>query len=77
MLQMKMQKNGLRFLLFYPKKKLEDLIEEHQLTNQKEFLQKRLAKELTIFVHGEEEYNKQLKQPEKLFVTTNAPVQNL
>ena len=40
-------------------------------------LQKRLAKELTIFVHGEEEYQKAVETTEKLFARQNASADSL
>ena len=40
-------------------------------------LQKALAKEVTIFVHGEEEYRKAIETTEKLFSNQNAPAESL
>ena len=40
-------------------------------------LQKTLAKEVTIFVHGAEEYNKAIETTDKLFANLNAPAETL
>ena len=40
-------------------------------------LQKTLAKEVTIFVHGAEEYNKAIETTDKLFANQNAPAETL
>jgi tyrosyl-tRNA synthetase len=41
------------------------------------FLQKTLAKEVTTFVHGEDEYQKAIETTEKLFANANAPAESL
>src|SRR5690606_12907084 len=43
----------------------------------KRVLQRRLAQELTIFVHGEEEFNKAVETTKKLFERQNAPATSL
>ena len=43
----------------------------------KRILQKALAKEVTIFVHGIDEYNKAIETTEKLFANQNAPAESL
>jgi tyrosyl-tRNA synthetase len=53
------------------------VIEEHKKDESKRVLQKRLAKQLTIFVHGEEEYNKAIETTEKLFAQQHAPADAL
>ena len=40
-------------------------------------MQKILAKEVTIFVHGEDEYNKAVETTEKLFANQNATAESL
>ena len=54
-----------------------DLIAEQKKDASKRVLQKTLAKEVTIFVHGEAEYNKALETTEKLFANQNAPAESL
>ena len=56
---------------------ISNLIEEHQKDASKRSLQKALAKEVTIFVHGEEEYNKAIATTEKLFADQSAPAESL
>ena len=40
-------------------------------------MQKKRAQEVTIFVHGNEEYNKAIETTEKLFADQNAPAESL
>jgi tyrosyl-tRNA synthetase len=40
-------------------------------------LQKALARELTVFVHGDEEYKKAIETTEKLFANMSAPAESL
>lgn len=56
---------------------IEQLIETHKADASKRVLQKALAKEVTIFIHGEEEYNKAIETTEKLFSQQNAPAESL
>lgn len=50
-----------------PQEEINALIEEHQQDPGQRVLQKALAKEITIRVHGEENYNEALKTTELLF----------
>src|SRR5215213_1706909 len=52
---------------FLPKEEINSLIEEHHKDQSKRVLQRRLAQELTIFVHGIEEYHKAIETTQKLF----------
>ena len=56
---------------------INDLISEHQKDASKRILQKALAKEVTIFVHGADEYNKAVETTERLFANQNAPAESL
>jgi tyrosyl-tRNA synthetase len=56
---------------------IEALLEEHRKDASARVLQKRLAKEVTIFVHGEEEYHKAVETTEKLFANQSAPASAL
>lgn len=56
---------------------INDLVTEHNKDAAKRILQKTLAKEVTVFVHGVEEYNKAVETTEKLFSNQNAPVESL
>ncbi len=62
---------------FLNKDEIENLIAEHHKNASQRMLQKRLAKEVTIFVHGENEYNKAIETTEKLFQNQNASAENL
>jgi len=57
----------IRIFTFLSKIEIESLIEEHRKDQSKRLLQKALAKELTLFVHGENEYNEALETTAKLF----------
>jgi tyrosyl-tRNA synthetase len=62
---------------FLDQKTIADLIAAHHLDASKRILQKTLAKEITVFVHGEEEYNKAIETTEKLFANQNASAEDL
>ncbi|HRP56403.1 tyrosine--tRNA ligase [Agriterribacter sp.] len=53
------------------------LREHHHQNPAARLLQKTLAKEVTIFIHGEEEYTKAIETTEKLFSRQTAPVESL
>jgi tyrosyl-tRNA synthetase len=67
----------IRIFTFLPQDEIESLIAEHKKDESKRILQKRLAKELTIFVHGEEELKKAVETTEKLFAQQNASADSL
>jgi tyrosyl-tRNA synthetase len=48
--------NYIKIFTFLDKAEIDELIATHELDKGKQLLQKRLAKELTVFVHGEKEY---------------------
>lgn len=56
---------------------INSLRERHNQNPAARLLQKTLAKEVTIFIHGEEEYNKAIETTEKLFSRQTAPVESL
>ncbi len=62
---------------FLPQEEIAALIEAHQQDAAQRILQKRLARELTVFVHGEEEYRKAVETTEKLFANASAPADSL
>lgn len=55
---------------FLPQYEIEELVKVQKENPSKRFLQKKLAEEITIFVHGEEEYKKAVETTEKLFSQT-------
>lgn len=67
----------IKIFTFLPQDEINNLIEEHQKDQSKRTLQKRLAKELTIFVHGVDEYLKAVETTEKLFSQKNASAESL
>lgn len=67
----------IRLFTFLPRQETEELVALHEKNPAARELQKRLAKEITVFVHGEEELNKAIATTEKLFsttTTTKAPI---
>ena len=67
----------IKIFTFLPKTEIDALIEEHNQDQSKRVLQKRLAQELTVFVHGEEEYAKAIETTQKLFTQQNASAESL
>jgi tyrosyl-tRNA synthetase len=67
----------IKIFTFLSKEEINLLIEEHKADESKRILQKRLAQELTSFVHGEEEYNNAILTTQKLFAQQNASADSL
>jgi tyrosyl-tRNA synthetase len=67
----------IKIFTFLSKQEIDQLIEEHKADESKRILQKRLAQELTIFVHGEEEYKQAIETTEKLFANQKASADSL
>ncbi|MFZ1528958.1 MAG: tyrosine--tRNA ligase [Ferruginibacter sp.] len=67
----------IKIFSFITKEEINLLITSHRLNAAERLLQKRLAKELTIFVHGQEELDKALATTEKLFAAANASAESL
>jgi tyrosyl-tRNA synthetase len=67
----------IKIFTFLQKPVIDDLIAKHKAEPEKRMLQKTLAKELTIFVHSEDDFNKAVETTEKLFVAKDAPVTDL
>lgn len=57
----------IKFYTFLPKEEIEALTEDHKTAPHERKLQKKLAEEVTVWVHGREEYEKALKASEILF----------
>ena len=62
---------------FLSKEVVAALASEHAKDPSKRILQKKLAEEVTIFVHGKEEYHKAIETTQKLFANMNAPAESL
>lgn len=67
----------IKIFTFLPEAEINELIAEHRKDESKKSLQKRLAKEVTLFVHGEAEYEKALETTQKLFAQQNAAADSL
>lgn len=62
----------IKFYTFLGKEEIETLIAEHKTAPHERKLQKKLAEEVTVWVHGKEEYEKALKASEILFGRSTA-----
>jgi len=62
----------IKFYTFLSKEEIEALIAEHQTAPHERKLQKKLAEEVTVWVHNREEYEKALKASEILFGRSTA-----
>lgn len=62
----------IKFYTFLDKENIENLIEEHKTAPHERKLQKKLAEEVTVWVHGREEYEKAVKASEILFGRSTA-----
>lgn len=67
----------IKIFTFLSKEKIEQLISDHQENPAERILQKALAREVTVFVHGEEEYQKAIETTAKLFSSQDAPAESL
>jgi tyrosyl-tRNA synthetase len=67
----------IRIFTFLDKSIIEEFTNDHAADPAKRSLQKTLAKEITLFVHGKEEYDKAVETTEKLFSNQQADVSSL
>jgi len=67
----------IKIFTFLTRDAIEMLIHEHKMNPAGRVLQKTLAQEITIFVHGKEEYEKAVETTQKLFANQNAPAESL
>ncbi|PZR28939.1 MAG: tyrosine--tRNA ligase [Citrobacter freundii] len=67
----------IRIFTFLGKEEIDQLIAEHTKDPGQRLLQKKLAEEITVFVHGKEEYQKAIDTTAKLFANANAPAESL
>ncbi len=67
----------IKIFTFLSEGAIESIISEHRVDPGSRVLQKALAKELTVFVHGMEEYERAIETTEKLFANQSAPVESL
>ena len=66
----------IRIFTFLSLPEIQELQAKHQLNPSERLIQKTLAKEVTIFIHGQQEYEKAIATTDKLF-QTSGPVENL
>lgn len=62
----------IKFYTFLPKDEIDALLQEHTTAAHERKLQKKLAEEVTVWVHGKEEYEKALKASQILFGQSTA-----
>ncbi|MEO8583421.1 MAG: tyrosine--tRNA ligase, partial [Flavitalea sp.] len=67
----------IKIFTFLDKNYIDEIIGRNAADPSERVIQKALAKELTIFVHGEEEYHKAVETTEKLFSNQSAPIESL
>lgn len=67
----------IKIFTFLPATEIEQLLAKHHENPGARELQKRLAKEVTTFVHGDEEYRKAIETTDKLFSNQSAPAETL
>ena len=69
--------NWIKIFTFLEQPLINSLIGEHKKDAAKRILQKTLAREITVFVHGEEEYNKAVETTEKIFANPNSSAESM
>ncbi|MBL7698928.1 MAG: tyrosine--tRNA ligase [Chitinophagaceae bacterium] len=69
--------NWIRIFTFLPQEEVNKLVSSHKADPGARILQKALAREVTTFVHSEEEYKKAVETTEKLFLNMSAPAESL
>ncbi|MGC4231529.1 MAG: tyrosine--tRNA ligase [Niabella sp.] len=69
--------NWIRIFTFLDEPTINQIIEAHRADASKRLLQKALAKEITIFVHGANEYEKAIATTEKLFANQSKPAEEM
>lgn len=67
----------IKIFTFLSQETINNLVNDHQKNLANRSLQKQLAKELTIFVHGEDAYVKAIETTSKLFANQQAPAESL
>jgi tyrosyl-tRNA synthetase len=67
----------IRIFTFLTKQEIESILSDHKKDAAHRLLQRRLAEEITLFVHGREEYDKAIETTQKLFANQNASAESL
>jgi len=67
----------IKIFTFLTQQEVNTILEEHRKDAGKRKLQKKLAEEVTLFVHGKEALDEAITTTEKLFANQNAPAESL
>jgi tyrosyl-tRNA synthetase len=67
----------IRIFTFLPKAEIDEIIQTHSSNPGARELQKKLAEQVTVFIHGEEEYQKAIETTDKLFANQSAPIESM
>jgi tyrosyl-tRNA synthetase len=67
----------IKIFTFLSQEEIERIVSEQKADPSARHLQKALARELTVFVHSEEDYQKAVDTTEKLFANQSAPAESL
>jgi tyrosyl-tRNA synthetase len=67
----------IKIFTFLSEKEINDLAAQHQANPAERILQKALAKEITVYVHGKEEFEKAIETTSKLFGGEQIPAEDL
>lgn len=67
----------IKIFTFIPKEEIEQLLTQHEQAPAERHLQKKLAAEVTQFIHGETELKKAIETTQKLFSTQQQPIESL
>ncbi len=67
----------IRIFTFLPKDEIETIISQHHQDPAARILQRKLAEEVTVFVHGQDEYQKAIETTQKLFNNQSESAESL
>jgi tyrosyl-tRNA synthetase len=67
----------IKIFTFLSKEEVETVLADHKKDASQRSLQKKLAQEITVLVHGKEEYEKAIETTQKLFANQNASAETL
>lgn len=70
-------KKWIKIFTFLSKENIDELVQQHDANAANRSLQKTLAKEITLFVHGEEGLQQAIETTDKLFTNQNASAESL
>ena len=66
----------IKIFTFLPEADIAQLIQQHRENAAERMLQKKLAEEVTVFIHGKAEYEKAVDTTQKLFAQKQAPAES-